>query len=147
MGFGDLLSESSERTDRVVHEACEARQRVESVFLCSLKDSSSVPHILDDIIQDMWNEGWSPDKGNINLFTRDFGLVLFSALLSLFGGNVVFRSDEDITHLSLWWPASGFEVFPFHHVLRCLLERESDSVASFVKGLVGLLQSEPRLDE
>jgi len=140
-GFGDPLPDSSERPSRLDDAADEARCRIEKSFAINLDKPSNVPERLDGIIAGMWVHGWSPEKGDINLFVGDFGLLLTSALLKRFGGKAVFRSDEDVSHLSVWWPEKGIEAFPFHHVLRCLLEQESDSNSSFVKGIGVMLQS------
>jgi hypothetical protein len=83
----------------------------------------------------MWNDGWSPEKGNINLFATDFGLVFVDAIHAVMGGELVFRSDSDITHLSMWYPTFKIEAFPFHHVCKCLLESDGSSLGYFFHAL------------
>ncbi|MBN1919224.1 MAG: hypothetical protein JW889_15070 [Verrucomicrobia bacterium] len=95
--------------------------------------------LLDKIIDGMWREGWDPDASDINLFVRDFGLVLASSVLSLLGGDLVFRSEEDLSHLSIWWPVFQVEAFPFHKVYKRLYVSQGESIVSFVRGVSTLL--------
>ena len=46
---------------------------------------------LDRIIQEMWETGWDPHVNDLNLFTREFGLLLFDETFDLFGGTAIFR--------------------------------------------------------
>ena len=76
-----------------------------------------------------------PHVGNLNLFTRDFGLLLTEATLDLLGGRLVFRlpGDEIYVHNSIFWP--GVEAFPFHKAFKCLTESDGESMAYFVRGV------------
>ena len=90
---------------------------------------------LDDIIGKMWETGWDPRVGDLNLFTRDFGLLLIEATLDLLGGRPIFRSPgQDIyVHNSIFWP--GVEAFPFHKAFTCLTQTDGESMAYFVRGV------------
>jgi hypothetical protein len=50
---------------------------------------------LDGLIEKMWRTGWDPRVGNLNLFTRTFGLLLFEATLDVLGGEPIFRAPGD----------------------------------------------------
>jgi hypothetical protein len=141
-GFGDPLAESPDRVRKFLGLVEDARGRLESGFKRRLDDPHSLSQQIDVIVDEMWSQGWSPDEGNINLFVTDFGLVLTGALLALYGGNLVFRSEEDISHLSIWWPARKIEAFPFHRLLKCLFSREVNSVSLFVDRISGMLVSQ-----
>ena len=90
---------------------------------------------MDQIISEMWDSGWNPETGNINLFARDFGVVLVDAILKSLGGKPIFRSEKDMSHLSIFWANSKLEAFPFHKVLKCLFNRQGESASSFVSSL------------
>ncbi len=53
---------------------------------------------LDRLIRDMWDHGWDPDAGNLNLFTTHFGSLLAVALLRYAGAAPVFRSRDVFDH-------------------------------------------------
>jgi hypothetical protein len=90
---------------------------------------------LDGIIERMWETGWDPRVGDLNLFTRTFGLLLIEATLDLLGGRPIFRSpgDDIYVHNSIFWP--GVEAFPFHKAFKCLTESDGESMAYFVRGV------------
>ena len=134
-GFGDVLTPSLERDGVLLAAADRARERVEEGFRQMLGEPTSIPSQLDEIISVMWAQGWNPDAANINLFSTDFGLLLTKVSLSLVGGSLVFRSETDISHLSLWWAHKEVEAFPFHKILKRLYSREGESIAFFVAGL------------
>ena len=134
-GFGQTLPDTAERLHRLLLAAEDARVRVEMGFRRRLDDREAVPAEIDLIIDKMWNQGWSPEKGNVNLFANDFGLVVVSTLHSLAGSRLVFRSEDDVSHLSTWWADQQIEAFPFHHVLKCLCRRGEGSVGYFVRSI------------
>jgi hypothetical protein len=138
-GFGDLISESAEMRAAFDGSVEGARARLQSGFHLSLSEPTRIPLELDVIVVEMWDQGWSPDTGNVNLFSTDFGLILAEALVTRFNGILVFRSRSDISHLSLWWPARQVEAFPFHHMVKCLYHREANSIASFAKGISNIV--------
>lgn len=139
-GFGEPLSESNDLEKQFVCLADEARNRLNNGFGRQLVNDASLPSELDSIIREMWEHGWSPDTGNVNLFATDLGLVLAAMLHAKHKAAIVFRSATDVSHLSLFWAREGVEVFPFHHVAKCLLDRQSDSIVTFVDGIESILK-------
>lgn len=106
-----------------------------------LTNPSTVPRELDDILEEMWKTWWDPRVGDLNLFTFDFGLMLFEATLSLLGGKPVLRSpgsDNVYVHTSIVWP--GVEAFPFHKAFKCLTLEDGESMTYFVRGLAYQLE-------
>jgi hypothetical protein len=138
--FGDPLPQSGERLHQLQEEIGAARGRVEAGFGQEFARVHAIPSQLDEIIKGMWKDGWSPEEGDINLFARDFGLVFIDSLNIQYGGEYIFRSKSDITHLSLWWPRFAVEAFPFHHVLKCLSDPEGSSLEYFSRGVAMSLE-------
>jgi hypothetical protein len=135
-GFGGIVQNSSELERRLHTDAAHVRKDVQRTFRVKLESSSSIPIELDDIVERMWKTGWDPRVGNLNLFTRDLGLLLIEAMQDLLGGRLIFRSpgDEDAyVHNSIFWP--GVEAFPFHKAFKCLTETDGESMAYFVRGV------------
>jgi hypothetical protein len=89
-------------------------------------------------MEKMWATGWDPGVGDLNLFTRDFGLLLLEATLDLLGGRPVFRSPARI-YTSTMWP--GVEAFPFHKAFKCLTETDGESMTYFVRGVAHELEA------
>ena len=133
-GFGGVIQDSSELEGQLHADAAQVRKEVRKTFRVRLESSSSIPKELDDIIERMWETGWDPRVGDLNLFTHDFGLLLIVATLDLLGGRPVFRSpgDDVYVHNSIFWP--GVEAFPFHKAFKCLTESDGESMAYFVGG-------------
>jgi hypothetical protein len=138
-GFGEPLAESSDLEKQLLSLADEARTRLNEGFGRQLANDASLPAELDSIVREMWEHGWSPDTGNVNLFATDFGLVLAAMLRERYKVAMVFRSATDVSHVSLFWVREEIEVFPFHHVVKCLLDSQSDSIASFADGIERVL--------
>lgn len=138
-GFGVPLESSSERILKFSIESMEAKKRLEDGFQRQLSGLELISNELDSIAAEMWGQGWDPRKNDINLFTTDFGLVLSQSILERFGGNLVFRSDENINHMSIWWQQKYLEAFPFHKVLKRFYYRDGESIGFFVDGLKALL--------
>jgi hypothetical protein len=140
-GFGDVIRDASEIELKLHADAAQVRTDVRKTFHARLESSTSIPKELDDIIERMWETGWDPRVGDLNLFTRDFGLLLFEATLDLLGGRPIFRSPgQDIyVHNSIFWP--GVEVFPFHKAFKCLTEADGESMAYFVRGVAHELEA------
>lgn len=141
-GFGEYFEPSTERFLRYDAESREARKRLEDGFQVHLSGLELISTELDTLAAEMWEQGWNPRKNNINLFTTDFGLVLSRAILETLGGTVVLRSDEDISHLSIWWQQEQLEAFPFHKILKRLCHREGESIRFFIDGLKFLLSNQ-----
>jgi len=72
-GLGSPLPESPERLQTLRSVANDAKNRVEKGFGLKLDDGNTVAHQLDIIISQMWADGWSPRKGNVDLFVTDSG--------------------------------------------------------------------------
>ena len=96
-GFGDVIPDSGALELKLHADAVQVRKDVRETFRVKLESSTSIPIELDKIMEKMWATGWDPRVGDLNLFTRDFGLILLEATLDLLGGRPVFRSPgEDI---------------------------------------------------
>ena len=138
-GFGVPVVGQTTMEHEVRSNAEEARCRLEEGFGCCLSNAACVPAELDSLIDEMWAQGWDPEVGDVDLFARDFGLVLTQALLEAQRGVIVFRSDRDVSHVSIWWADMQVEAFPFHAVGKRLADREGGSLQSFANELSGLL--------
>ncbi len=134
-GFGQILHGSFELENRFQIEMADAQQRLQEGFQVTMVGPHEIPRQLDKIVGNMWNSGWDSQRGNINLFTHDFGCALAKSILDLFGGVLVFRSREDLSHLSILWADAKLEAFPFHKVLKCLHNRDGETMTSFMSGL------------
>ena len=140
-GFGRTLPNSFELEDCFQMETEVAKHRLEVSFLVKLESAREIPSQLDKITASMWNSGWNPQGGTLNLFTRDFGCVLTKSILTRLGGVLIFRSREDVSHLSILWASSKFEAFPFHKVQKCLHRRTGETMASFMDGIAKQVSS------
>jgi hypothetical protein len=138
--FGDIARDSQELEREQRAEAVKMRQEVRSSFGVKLESASSIPTELDDVIEEMWETGWDPRGGNLNLFTRTFGLLLTDATLELLGGRQIFRPPVDSVyiHESILWP--GVEAFPYHKAFKCLTHSDGETMAYFVRGVGSALQ-------
>jgi hypothetical protein len=144
-GFGGVIEDSSELERQLHADAVRVRGEVRKAFRVKLENSTSIPKELDDLIERMWKTGWDPRVGNLNLFTRDFGLLLIEATLDLLGGSLIFRSPGNniYVHNSIFWP--GVEAFPFHKAFKCLTESDGESMAYFVRGVGHELEEKGQL--
>ena len=88
-GFGGVVQDSSELERQLHVDAARVREEIRKTFRVRLESSTSIPKELDDIIERMWETGWDPRVGDLNLFTHDFGLLLIVATLDLLGGRPV----------------------------------------------------------
>jgi hypothetical protein len=89
--LGHIVENSGRLEEDLHHEAAVARTQLRQTFSAKLDNSSTIPQELDAIVAEMWNTGWNPEKGNVNLFARDFGLNIVEATLDLLGGLLVFK--------------------------------------------------------
>jgi hypothetical protein len=133
--FGPLLENSVRLEADLHHEAAATTTQLRETFGVKLDNPSTVPQDLDAIVAEMWNTGWDPEKGNVNLFAGELGLNLAEAMLALLGGRLVFRDENNFLHCSIFWLDAKIEAFPFHKTVKCLRNRDGDSMAYFVKGL------------
>jgi hypothetical protein len=142
LGFGEVSQNSSE-IERELHKAADqARQQLRRIFGAKLDNASTTPKELDDIIQELWQTGWNPETGNLELFIRDLGLVLTEATLDLLEGKLIFRSTGNVIHCSIFWAEQGVEAFPFHKALKCLTHMHGETMTFFVIGLGQVLEEQ-----
>jgi hypothetical protein len=136
--FGPVLDGHSflVASKRLQTMAAVARSRIAGTFGTELATLREAAETLDGIVSEMWDTGWSPKGGDINLFTRDFGSVLAAALLELPGAIPVFRSKRMLDHMSVWFPGQCLEVFPFHKTVKCLREKQGESMGQLYRFLV-----------
>jgi len=139
-GFGAVLDMTDELVNRFRGVVEQATLRIEDVFKVSLEEPSQIPERLESIITNMWEQGWQPNDQNINLFATDFGCVLAKAIHELYGGTIIFRSTDDLSHLSIWWKVKQVELFPFHKTYKRLLWQEPDSIDYFIKSVAQLVR-------
>lgn len=95
---------------------------------------------LDEIVDEMWQEGWDPHKANINLFTRDFGCLVTVSILNELSGTLVLRSKPILDHASIWWKDKSLEVFPFHVTFKRLLYRDGNTLHFFARAVRSRLE-------
>ncbi len=88
---------------------------------------------LDRLIRDMWDQGWDPDAGNLNVFTTHFGFLLAVALLRRPCAAPVFRSRDVLDHLSVWQAGTKREYFPFHMALKCFCSSRGESLQQMLR--------------
>ena len=93
---------------------------------------------LDAIIREIWADEWSPEVGDIRLFTMDLGSLLAEALIRLPGAVPVFRVPRVFFDMSVWFPAPRIEYFPLHKVGKALAGAESESVAQLFRSAARL---------
>ena len=134
-GFGERCDASA----RFAVLSARAIGRFDEMFGVKAEDVDEIASQLDRIIVEMWNEGWDPDTGNIDLFTTDFGALLANSIAKDFEGTPVFRSVTDLTHMSVWWPVERIEAFPFHKVFKRLCSREGEGLSFYVQALSRLV--------
>jgi hypothetical protein len=135
LGFGEIIENSNEIERELHKDADQVRQQIRDVFGAKLENASAIPKELDDIIEELWKTGWDPQVGNLQLFTRDFGLLLTEATLNLLGGKLIPRSTSNLIHLSIFWASRRVEAFPFHKALKCLTQFDGETMTYFVRGL------------
>jgi hypothetical protein len=139
IGFGGPIEELPCVCANFQDIARGAGDRVCKGFGIRFSNLAEVPRVLDGIIHTMWETGWDPESGKIDLFVHDFGVLFAANIKERFGGTQVFRSERDLTHFSLFWPRQRVEAFPFHKMAKCLLHREGEKLEGFVKGLTANL--------
>jgi hypothetical protein len=139
-GFGEMIQDSME-IEAERHKATDhAREQIRKVFGAKLESPTTIPKELDDIVQELWETGWNPEADNIELFTRDLGLLLTEATLELLGGSLRFRSDQNAFHWSIFWADQRVEAFPLHKAYKCLIRPDGETMTYFVIGLGHVLE-------
>jgi hypothetical protein len=135
LGYGPVVQDSPQSQSELHEAAISVRHDLREMFGVRLERPSDAAAELDGIVRSMWGSGWDPEIGNVELFTRDFGLILIEAILELEGGKLIFRSKDNALHWSIFWPGAEIEAFPFHRTLKCMLHREGESMTCFVNDL------------
>jgi hypothetical protein len=138
-GFGNTEIMGRESPVAFAETVNEATRRLRKGFDVVYTPDVGTIGTIEKIIAQMWDEGWNPSEGNVNLFCTDFGCLVTYALLESLGGNLVFRSRTDLSHASIWWPEKSIEVFPFHATSKRLTIRDGQSLDFFAKGVASLL--------
>jgi hypothetical protein len=133
-GFGPILRDHQIEERLVVVEA-EASRRISDVFGMDVSMGPDRVASLDKVIQQMWRTGWNPERGDVNLFARDFGSVLFLTLHRELNGELLFRSVTDLSHASVWWSSAAIEAFPFHKTYKALLESHGEGLRFYCNAL------------
>lgn len=134
-GFGEPAICSSSFKSVIDEVIDQSRSRVSEFFGLDATEGEDVAIALDQIVADMWREGWDPSVGDLNLFARDLGAVFLYALTREFGGDLVLRSTSDLSHASVFLRRKKIEVFPFHKAFKCLVRRDGESFAQVVRGI------------
>jgi hypothetical protein len=135
LGFGEVIEDTKEIEKELHKDADQVRRQIRVTFGAKLENASATPQELDEITKELWETGWDPQVGNLQLFTRDFGLLLAEATLELLGGNLISRSTSNLIHWSILWADQRVEAFPFHKTLKCLTRLDGETMAYFVRGL------------
>ena len=139
-GFGGVIEHPGNLLKELRANAAQVREDIRRTFHVTLEDPVSTTQQLDRIIAEMWETGWDPQINNLNLFNREFGLLLFDATLDLLGGTPIFRNpggDQVYVHNSIFWP--GVEAFPFHKAFKCMTHSDGESMAHFIRGVANVL--------
>ena len=135
--FGDILK--YEEHEKAISEfenlVLLAKEAVREDFNLNLSDFTNAADELDNIILEMWSEGWNPENGDLNLFCSHFGAVLASLLIAVPNTKFVFRSSTELDNLSIWHEPSKTEYFPFHKIAKCLTVKHGESVRQMVNDL------------
>lgn len=114
----------------------QARAAVQEHLKVSISSGINSVESIDRIIVDIWNTGWNPEDGNLNLFVLHFGSLLASAMLKVPGTQPVFRSTTNANHFSVLHSKSGMEYFPFHKLTKCLTESTGESASQMLNDLI-----------
>lgn len=139
-GFGGVIERPGPLLEELRSDAASVREDLRKIFHVAFENPASTTQELDRIIEDMWETGWDPQVNDLNLFTREFGLLLFDATLDLLGGSATFRDPGEgkvYVHTSIFWP--GVEAFPFHKAFKCMTQSDGESMAHFIRGVANVL--------
>jgi hypothetical protein len=140
-GFGHIIDKDKLSRDRFFEVLEESQSRVAEIFNVTLAEGRNTVRILEEIITQMWDQGWDPATNDINLFTRDFGVLLAHSLHETLNGKLIFRSEVDLSHMSLHWKSKAIETFPFHKTFKRMSFRDGESIIFFFDGLDKIINS------
>jgi len=113
----------------------QARARFADVFGHTFSLSEEGIEQLELVVQEMWSSGWDPTKGDVDLFSTDFGSMLAVSIQHLLGGEFAFRSSTDLTHSSIWFEECRLETFPFHRIFKRLTHEHGESLTYYFRSL------------
>jgi hypothetical protein len=116
-----------------------ATKRLNDAFGIQCANNLATIVAIEEAIAQMWDSGWNPQEGEVNLFTTDFGCVVTEALRESLTGVLVLRSMTDLSHASVWWPEEKVEAFPFHATYKRLTSKDGESIAYFAASIRSLL--------
>jgi hypothetical protein len=97
--------------------------------------------LIDDMVKELWKDGWNRKTNNLELFATDLGILLMDSCHRMLGGDLVLREGVNLLHASLWWPEHSVEFFPFHSIARRLYSEEESSIRVLVTEVERILES------
>jgi hypothetical protein len=135
-GFGNIIEDKKNVEISFIKVLKEVSERIRDIFDLDL-DCENIDAVtdLENIISQMWLEGWDPEVGDYNLFTRDFGSILAREIKSQLGGEYIFRSRKRLDYMSIFWKEKKVEAFPFFKVLKRLFNKDGESLIYFFNSL------------
>jgi hypothetical protein len=135
-GFGNIIEDKKNVGISFIKVLKEVSERIRDIFDLDL-DCENIDAVtdLENIISQMWLEGWDPEVGDYNLFTRDFGSILAREIKSQLGGEYIFRSRKRLDYMSIFWKEKKVEAFPFFKVLKRLFNKDGESLIYFFNSL------------
>jgi hypothetical protein len=135
-GFGNIIEDKKNVEISFLKVLKEVNDRIRDIFNLDLNcENIDAVKDLENIISQMWLEGWDPEAGNYNLFTRDFGSILAREIKSQLGGEYIFRSRKRLDYMSIFWKEKKVEAFPFFKVLKRLFNKDGESLTYFFASL------------
>ena len=135
-GFGNIIEDKKNVEIRFLKVLKEVSDRIRDIFNLDLDcENIDVVKDLENIISQMWLEGWDPESGDYNLFSRDFGSILAREIKSQLGGDYIFRSTKRLDYMSIFWKEKKVEAFPFFKVLKRLFNKDGESLTYFFSSL------------
>lgn len=140
-GFGKAQVHDSQLPNSYLQTVCQARKRTNEIFGINYATTIEDIQAIEKVIAAMWDEAWDPTQADINLFVTDFGCVVTEGLRDSLRGSLVLRSENDLSHASLWFPRNLVEVFPFHATYKRLRWREGQSLVFFAARVRELLSN------
>src|SRR5690606_34787898 len=101
-----------------------AKASAREYFGIGFQEPSNVIAAIEEAISSMWQTGWDPQTGRVDLFVWHFGILVAEALRIKYRGSFVIRDEQDYLRASLWWPEQEVEAFPFHKTYKRLHDRD-----------------------
>lgn len=141
-GFGNIIEDKKNVEISFLKVLKEVSNRIRDIFDLDL-DCENIDAVtdLENLLSQMWLEGWDPEAGDYNLFTRDFGSILAREIKSQMGGEYIFRSKRRLDYTSIFWKEKKVEAFPFFKVLKRLFNKDGESLTYFFSSLRTIIGS------